>query len=68
MKAAGNAARVSLPCMPLIRVLYTEPHGSVFLTGFDASFAALRTPPDAAFWSSSGVQTLRSRTLPRSST
>ena len=23
-----------------------------------------RTPPDAAFWSSSGVQTLRSRTLP----
>src|SRR6266545_1843521 len=27
-----------------------------------------RTPPDAAFWSSSGVLTLRSRTLPRSST
>ena len=29
------------PCMPPIRVLHTEPYGSVFQTRFDASFAAL---------------------------
>jgi hypothetical protein len=34
----------------------------------DTSFAALSDAPDAAFWSSSDVQTLRSRTLPRNFT
>ena len=60
---------VSLPCMPPIRVLYTEPHGSVYRGPASMPRSPRsRTPPDAAFWSSSGVQTLRSRTLPRSST
>jgi hypothetical protein len=36
-------------------------------TRFDASFAALSDPTRVAFWSSSGVQTRRSRTLPGSS-
>ena len=34
-------------------------------TSFDASFAALSDATRAAFWSSSGAQTLQSRTLPK---
>ncbi len=62
-------ARSAAPGMPPIRALHTELNGSVYESPPRCLFCrAFGTPPDAAFWSSSDVQTLRSRILPRNST
>ncbi len=68
---SGDAARSNRPplaCRQSV-CLHTEPYGSVYAKPASMPRSPRsRTPPDAAFWSSSGVQTLRSRSLPTSST
>ena len=54
---ASLVTRSASPCMPPGRALLLMRRSP-----------QSRTPPAAAFWSSSDMQTLRSRTLPRSST
>ena len=60
---------LGLPLHSAWQCLYTEPYGSVCnQPNWMSPSRRFRTPRGAAFWSSSSVRTLRSRTLPRSST